>query len=376
MNTLEIRKSVNVVRSFVNGSDQTIDEQIALRAADYAQACEAINDRLARCADLLEKGHRPEALALAEQSPDILEAVSILNFPELDEWQVLCAQYNWTRPPALQLQTASAINDAYAKQSQLNGLLSQHRLLSLKRASTSDRLSVLRQIAAIDNVTAYWRDDIERFESARFGELLLMGARAEQSADTAATSRFLEEFRSEQWVSKVPDELNTRFAHLATAFDSTHLLPRLAMDVAEAAAGSDLAKLDRAANAWHNAVSRNVSLAKRWQPPEDLMRIAAPGLQYLADCKESQRQSDFLVDLRFLKRAMIELADTEKVDFLVAKAESHGYALPAEVQADLAAYRRGERRESALGIMLIIAVAAAALVVLVLAYLSFKLGTK
>src|SRR5262249_44139207 len=138
----------------------------------------------------------------------------------------------------------------------------------------------------------------------------------------------------------------------------------------------DLAQLDRAANAWHKTVSRNVSLLKGWQPAEALLRVAGPGLQYLADHKESQRRSNYLVDLRLLQRAMVELADTEKVDFLVAKAESHGYELPADVQADLAAYRRGERRESALSVMLVIAIGAAGIVVLVLAYLAFKLGTK
>lgn len=116
MNTVELRKTTNRIRSFLQSPDQTNDSQIAVLASDYSANCELINDRLARCAELLEKGHRPEALALAEQSPDILEAMSILNFPELDEWQSLCAQYNWTRPSALQLQTANAINDAYAKQ--------------------------------------------------------------------------------------------------------------------------------------------------------------------------------------------------------------------------------------------------------------------
>lgn len=259
---------------------------------------------------------------------------------------------------------------------QLNGLLASHRLLSLKRAPTSDRLAVLRQIVVIDNATPYWRDDIERFEAARFGELLQLGNRAQQSGDSAATSRFLQEFRSEQWTSKVPDQLSNRFATLATAFDNAHVLPRLANDVAAAAAEMDVERLDRAANAWNSVVSRNVSLIKGWQPSDEVLRIAQPGLQYLADYKESQRRSNYLVDVRLLQRAMNERSDTEKVDFLVAKAESHGYELPADVQADLAAYRRGESRESALSVMLVVAIAAAGVVVLVLGYLAFKLGAK
>src|SRR5436305_10650856 len=127
-------------------------------------------------------------------------------------------------------------------------------------------MDVLRQIVVIGNDTPDWRDDIQRFEAARLGELLQLGNRAEQSGDTAATSRFLQEFRSEQWISKVPDQLNTRFAMLATAFDNAHVLPRLANEIAAAAAEPDVAQLDRAANAWNSVVSRNVTLIKGWQP--------------------------------------------------------------------------------------------------------------
>jgi hypothetical protein len=59
----------------------------------------------------------------------------------------------------------------------------------------------------------------------------------------------------------------------------------------------------------------------------------------------------------------------------VAKAESHGYDLPTELQSDLAGYRRGERRESALSVMLVVAIAAAGIAVLILGFLGYKLMT-
>jgi hypothetical protein len=373
MNTIELRKLVNEIRSFVNAADQTADDHIASLATEFADVCQAINDRLARCADLLEKGNRSEALALAEEPPDILEAITILNFPEIDEWQELCGQYKWKRPPSLQIAVANSINDAYAKQTELNGLLGRHRLLALQRAPLGDRLAVLRQIMSVDRLTNFWQEDVERYEAARFGELIQLGNRAQHTSDAAAASRFLEEYRAENWHSKVPSELSDRFAALATAFDSAHVLPRMAGEIAEAASALNLRQLDKAAENWNRVVSRNIQLRKSWQPPAHLLAKVSPGLQYLMQQKESRRQRDFFDDVRALHKAMLELVDTEKVDFLVAKAESHGYELPTDVQADLAAYRRGEQRESALNVMLVVSLAGAGIFVLVLGYLAYKL---
>jgi hypothetical protein len=375
MNTIEIRKLVNQLRSFVNSADQMSDDQTASLAAEYADACQTVNDRLTRCSELLEKGHRSEALAVAEGPPDLLEAVTILNFPEIDVWQELCAQYMWKRPPLLQVAVGNSLNDAYSKQSELNGLLGKHRLLALQRATVSDRLAVLRQIMSLDKVTYFWQEDVRQLESARFGELLQLGNQAQQSSDTATTSTFLSEFRAEKWHSRVPPELSDRFATLATSYDSDHVLPRMADEIAEAAATSDLRRLDKAAVNWNSVVSRNIELCKSWQPPSQLVAKVEPGLQYLMQQKEARRHNAFFDDLRALQTAMQQLADTEKVDFLVAKTESHGYELPTELQADLAAYRRGEQRESALNVMLVVSLAAAGIAVLVIGYLTYRLMT-
>src|SRR5262245_34626098 len=113
MSTLSLQKLVTELRSFVNAVDQTSDVRIAEAASDYSQACRAANDRLTRCAALLNDGHRSEAIAIASDDPDLLEAVSALNFPELYEWQELAAQYGWDRPAALKTEVLDAINSAY-----------------------------------------------------------------------------------------------------------------------------------------------------------------------------------------------------------------------------------------------------------------------
>jgi hypothetical protein len=225
----------------------------------------------------------------------------------------------------------------------------------------------------LDQLTYFWQEDVDRFEVTRFDELNQLGARAQQSNDAAATARFLDEYRAEQWHSKVPSELSDRFAALATGHDSSHVLPRIAGEIADAASMMDLQRLDRAADQWNRVVSRNIELRKGWRPPAHLLVKVGPGLQYLMQYHENRRRQSFFDDVRALQAAMIDLADTEKVDYLVAKAESHGYELPTDLQADLAAYRRGEQRESALSVMLVVCLTGAGIAVLVLGYLAYKL---
>src|SRR5207237_43487 len=68
--------------------------------------------------------------------------------------------YGLPPPPKLLLETAEALNRAYADEAPLEGLLKKHRLLALARAPLPARLDVMRKIAALDRGNAAWAQDI------------------------------------------------------------------------------------------------------------------------------------------------------------------------------------------------------------------------
>ncbi len=93
-------------------------------------------------------GPRSEAIHLAEEPPNLLDLVAALDLPDAEVWSDFCQTTGLPVPPALQMDRAAQLNDAYAAEQPLEHLLNRHRLLALSRGPVSERLEVIRQLAA------------------------------------------------------------------------------------------------------------------------------------------------------------------------------------------------------------------------------------
>ena len=79
--------------------------------------------------------------------------------------------YGLPDPPRLRLESAEALNLAYAEEQPLTDLLRKHRRLALLRAPLAARIKVMRQIAAADGNSPVWDEDLRTFETARIREI-------------------------------------------------------------------------------------------------------------------------------------------------------------------------------------------------------------
>ena len=113
---------IDEIRTFLQSSDQTLTDRIKEVARQYTAACQEANQRLSRCAEYLRKGLRTEAIHLAQAEPQLLDLVSMLDFPERSKWEEMATFYDLPVPPALKLDTAAAINEAYADDQPLEEL--------------------------------------------------------------------------------------------------------------------------------------------------------------------------------------------------------------------------------------------------------------
>ena len=137
-----------------------------------------MNQRLRQVGQLLKRGLRGEALQLTEEEPNLLDFVGMLDFPELPAWRELLKRWGMAPPPALLIDLAADINQAYADQQPLESLLKQHRLLALARAPLAARTRILRQIRQADAANMAWEEDLKILETARIRQL-------DQEIDTA-----------------------------------------------------------------------------------------------------------------------------------------------------------------------------------------------
>ena len=69
--------------------------------------------------------------------------------------------------PALALDSAKALNEAYAQEDPIKDLMRTHRVLALSRGAAGRRLAVLRKIAVLDANNSIWLEDVPSFEKSR-----------------------------------------------------------------------------------------------------------------------------------------------------------------------------------------------------------------
>eukprot|EP00456_Euglypha_rotunda_P037227 TRINITY_DN285_c0_g1_i1.p1 TRINITY_DN285_c0_g1~~TRINITY_DN285_c0_g1_i1.p1 ORF type:complete len:981 (+),score=309.38 TRINITY_DN285_c0_g1_i1:2188-5130(+) len=174
--------------------------------AEYSRHCHDVNVRLRRCGDRLKQGLMSEALHLAEASPNLLDVVALLDFPEREQFVDVIGMYFLTPPEPLLLDVASELNEAYAQHEPLQKLLDAQRLLALGHAPLSERLTVLRALAELD-AAAHWESDIREMERARLQQMSAEGRAAAKHGDTNTIKTLLKEAQADHWYEPVPPQL-------------------------------------------------------------------------------------------------------------------------------------------------------------------------
>jgi len=215
----DYQQTVDRVRAFIAGADQTRTDDIAELANAYAEQCREANARLRRCVDFIRRGLRSEAIHLAESPPNLLDLIATLDIREIEEWEQLCATYDLARPMRMMIDAAQELNEAYSQDKPLQTLLSEHRLLALGRAPLSYRLEAIRELAVADPANACWGEDQEAFENARLRELRPEVNSAVRSRNVETIDRLTFELTQQKWRSQVPGDIKD---FLAQGWFSVH----------------------------------------------------------------------------------------------------------------------------------------------------------
>jgi hypothetical protein len=245
--------TVGEIRAFLQSSDQSSQPSLSGLAAVFAAACAEANERLGRCGQYLRQGLRSEALHLSAAEPDLLDAVAVLDFPERARWDELTFAYGLTKAPALAIDVAQALNEAYALEHPLEDLLRSHRRLALARAPLRERLGVIRKIAQYDPSNTIWQDDIVSYEKVRHGEIAGEIQTARSRLDLPALTALRQELGGTEWRTPPPESI------IAQAREAEkHVRQRLARDTLANLLGS----LKQAQVANDAALARN--LRARW----------------------------------------------------------------------------------------------------------------
>lgn len=203
--------------------------QLAPLANEYAEFCQEANARLLDIKQLLAKGLRSVAVERAKTEPDLLEMVMTLDFYMLPRWNELCVQHNLTEAPMLLIEVATDLNEAYAAELPLAGLMREHRLLALARNPLFQRLIILRRIAALDSNNPAWIEDLKAYEQARVRELTEHLDQAYKEKNIAYLAEMHREVNHEGWSIMVPVELKQKAAKFHKTLRRENLIAQLSL---------------------------------------------------------------------------------------------------------------------------------------------------
>jgi hypothetical protein len=272
------QRLVDDIRSFLQASDQTRTDGLRSLATEYAEACNQANARLRRCEEYLRQSLRGEAIHFAQAEPPLLEMVAVLDFPDRQQWHEVAMAYNLPEPPPLRLESAAALNQAYADALPLEPLLRRHRRLALSRAPLAERLAVLRELTHADAGNHLWDADVKTLETARQREIRDEVEKARQDKDMPLLTSLQEELQG-GWRSPPPPDLVQQVNDLLSRQASTkgRLLLRGLTDQLQAALGArDEAQASQLLDQWQQ-------LADQLKLPatDAMARQAAPVREWL-----------------------------------------------------------------------------------------------
>ncbi len=284
----EIHELLESVRVTLASSMNPDREELERLHNELDAEIRAANKRLRECDALLAEGHRSEAIQLAEQEPNLLEVVSILDFPELPEWNDFVAEIGITVTPELQIDIATDLNGAYSEDAPLERLLRKFRVLSLGRAPLRTRIDLLRQIAKRDVATAYWQEDLKSYEQARIRQLADESREAVTKRDVAAVRRLSEEIHKKPWSVK-PDrrivERLDKMMEQVRQMDAVRSVNKLTEQLRAAKEDEDGELARELAASWQEAADRCDQTSDAFQEAKD---EAAPLFRWIRKLGEKE----------------------------------------------------------------------------------------
>jgi hypothetical protein len=364
----EIHQVIDKIREFMNSEDGTIRGEHQQLAEDYAKACTEANQRLKQCERLLQQGLRTEALHAAEAKPLLLDLVAALQFPERAEWVETVQSHDLMAPPVLFLDSAAALNEAYAQQDPLADLLRRHHLLVLSRAPLSERIAILAQIAARDPDTPHWEDDLRSYQKVRLRQIVEEATPAAHHRDLAALNGLVHELEATNWLEPPPSSLLQGVKATAVKVrraNARAALAPLADQLNDAFAEFDV-EIGRLLRARWGEHSEDAQLTR----DDPLCQKAEPALSWLAGQDRQERDAEeYHRALLELEAALDEDADRPTLEQLVTAIHRFEMPFPETLHKRLVARFETLDREVRRRKRIIVGACATGLVMLLVAML-------
>ena len=178
-------------------------------AVQFAELCDTANQRLARCADYIDKGMRSEAVNEMHNSPDLLELSEYLLFDDVKKWRNLCIDMELAVFQPLDNEVLDKLRKAAAMEEKLAPMLRDYRRY-VYEGNHRNCILMLRKIREADPDNPSWTENLRPLEQEELPRLVRNVEEALMDDDHARLKLLYDELTLPQRVVPPPPELMER----------------------------------------------------------------------------------------------------------------------------------------------------------------------
>ena len=160
----KIRTIATRVGIFMNNADLTNSPTLQQIHRDYCEGVMYINERLALCENLLQKGRVGEAVILADRTPSLFDLVPIIQAPNIIEFFDICQLYGLQSPPLINIYVYKSLEKSAQSAEVKESLLTELRKLARTQGS-EDKVIILRKIVKLEPNEPEWKRQLKQAES-------------------------------------------------------------------------------------------------------------------------------------------------------------------------------------------------------------------
>ena len=202
----ELKEALDSLTEGVAGNSKDLVAQLL---SQYSVMIPEVDERLAKCGALLERGLRDEALSYASDAPSLLEAVGFLDLESQqhwEKWKATLAMHEMPIPVGPKVDIARELNEAEMYLAQLKPLLSKFRRAVLANAPLGQRLGLLRKLREEDPTCLAWIESIQEHEKQRLMDMEVEVRDAFRQKNETALRGMAKELQAD-WIEKPPARL-------------------------------------------------------------------------------------------------------------------------------------------------------------------------
>jgi hypothetical protein len=225
-----------------------------------------IDERLTKCAELIRRGLRDEAVSRAAEAPALVEAATMLDISRHPRWKIWLAKLTdliIPSPPMPRMDLVAALTAAQDELVRLKPLLDAWRRTNLANAPLADRIALLGKLRKADPENELWFEALHEHQKQRVPGLEREVAAAINAQDDQRLGALVAEMERE-WIDPVPARIVKAAQAALDTFRGGRIdreLAEVANSLAAAHEGRDLAAARTLRERWQQLVDDKGSFA-------------------------------------------------------------------------------------------------------------------